>query len=90
MSTILAVDVGNTNIVLGVYENEKLMRTWRLATVHDRTEDELAVALDGLLAQEELALDELDALVLGSVVPPLLRLKHPLRRRLRDRFRLTG
>ena len=71
MSTILAVDVGNTNIVLGVYDNAKLRRTWRLATVHDRTEDELAVSLDGLLAQEDLALSDLDALVVGSVVPPL-------------------
>lgn len=71
MSTILAVDVGNTNIVLGVYDNAKLRHTWRLATVHDRTEDELAVSIDGLLAQEDLALADLDALVVGSVVPPL-------------------
>ena len=71
MTTVLAVDVGNTNIVVGVYDNAKLLRTWRLATVHDRTEDELAVSLDGLLAQEDLALAELDAVVVGSVVPPL-------------------
>jgi type III pantothenate kinase len=71
MTTVLAVDVGNTNVVLGVYENAKLKRTWRLATVHDRTEDELAVAVDALLEQEDLALAELDALVVGSVVPPL-------------------
>ena len=71
MSTVLAVDVGNTNVVLGVYDNAKLLRTWRLATAHDRTEDELAVSIDGLLEQEDLALSELDALVVGSVVPPL-------------------
>ncbi len=71
MSTVLAVDVGNTNIVLGIYDGAKLRRTWRLATVHDRTEDEIAVSLDGLLAQEDLSLDDLDALVVGSVVPPL-------------------
>ncbi len=71
MTSLLAVDVGNTNVVLGVYENAKLLRTWRLATVHDRTEDELAVSLDGLLGQEELSLTELDAVVVGSVVPPL-------------------
>ncbi len=47
------------------------MRTWRTATVRDRTEDELAVMIDGLLAREELSLDEVDALVVGSVVPPL-------------------
>lgn len=71
MTTVLAVDVGNTNVVLGIYENAKLRRTWRLATVHDRTEDELAVSLDALLAQEDLALADLDALAVGSVVPPL-------------------
>src|SRR5919197_2034179 len=71
MAPILAVDVGNTNVVLGVYDGGKLLRTWRLATVHDRTEDELAVSIDGLLAQEDLALDELGALIVGSVVPPL-------------------
>ena len=71
MTSVLAVDVGNTNVVLGVYDNATLRRTWRLATVHDRTEDELAVAIDGLLAQEDLALEDLDALVVGSVVPPL-------------------
>ncbi len=71
MATVLAVDVGNTNIVVGAYDNDRLIRTWRLVTVHDRTEDELAVMLDGLLAQEDLALDDLDSLVVGSVVPPL-------------------
>jgi type III pantothenate kinase len=71
MTTVLAVDVGNTNVVLGIYDNAKLLRTWRLATVHDRTEDELAVSVDALLEQEDLALSELDALVVGSVVPPL-------------------
>ena len=57
--------------MLGVYVDAVLRRTWRLATVHDRTEDELAVSIDALLAQEELSLDELDALAVGSVVPPL-------------------
>jgi type III pantothenate kinase len=71
MSTILVVDVGNTNIVLGVYDNDRLLRTWRLATAADRTEDELAVTFDNLLAQQDLALEDLDALVVGSVVPPL-------------------
>ena len=65
------MDVGNTNVVLGIYENETLRHTWRLATVHDRTEDELAVAIDALLAQEDLELGDLDALAVGSVVPPL-------------------
>ena len=71
MTTLLAVDVGNTNVVLGAYRGADLVATWRTATVHDRTEDELAVMVDALLAREELSLDETDALVLGSVVPSL-------------------
>lgn len=71
MSTLLAVDVGNTNVVIGAYRGPKLLATWRTATVHDRTEDELAVTLDALLGMHDLALEEIDALVLGSVVPPL-------------------
>ncbi len=67
MSAVLVIDVGNTNIVVGAYDKERLIRTWRLVTVHDRTEDELAVMLDGLLAQEDLALEEIDALVLGRL-----------------------
>lgn len=71
MGVLLAIDVGNTHVVLGAYRGAGLLRTWRIATVHDRTEDELAVLLDGLLAREDLALGDVEGLVLGSVVPPL-------------------
>jgi type III pantothenate kinase len=85
LSALLAIDVGNTNVVVGAYDKTRLIRTWRLVTVHDRTEDELAVMLDGLLAQEDLALDEIDALVLGSVVPPLTQAFTRLAERYVDR-----
>jgi type III pantothenate kinase len=71
LGTLLAIDAGNTNVVIGAYRGPKLIATWRTATDHDRTEDELAVTLDALLGQEDLSLEEMDALVLGSVVPPL-------------------
>ena len=63
--------MGNTNVVIGAYKGPTLVKTWRTATARDRTEDELAVMIDGLLAREELSLDEVDALVVGSVVPAL-------------------
>jgi type III pantothenate kinase len=68
---LLAVDVGNTNLVIGAYRGADLVRTWRAATAVERTEDELAVMIDGLLAREELGLDDIDSMVVGSVVPPL-------------------
>jgi type III pantothenate kinase len=71
MGVLLAIDVGNTNIVIGAYRDAALVRTWRLATDVERTEDELAVTIDGLLAREELRTADVDALVVGSVVPPL-------------------
>ena len=70
MSLLLAIDVGNTNVVLGAYRGSELLATWRTSTVHDRTEDELAVMIDALLANEDLALEDME-MVLGSVVPPL-------------------
>ena len=71
MGTLLAVDVGNTQVVLGAFRGETLIATWRTATAYDRTEDELAVTIDALLSREDLALEDMEALVLGSVVPPL-------------------
>src|SRR5204863_1850696 len=71
MGTLLAIDAGNTNVVIGAYRGAELVATWRTASDHERTEDELAVTLDALLGQEDLSLESMDALVLGSVVPPL-------------------
>lgn len=68
---LLAIDAGNTNVVFGAYRGTRLLHTWRTATVHDRTEDEFAVMVDGMLAHEGLALEGVDGVVVGSVVPPL-------------------
>jgi type III pantothenate kinase len=71
VTLLLAADVGNTQINFGVFRDDALVRVWRTTTVHERTEDELAVFLDGFLEREELSLTSLDAAVIGSVVPPL-------------------
>lgn len=68
---LLALDVGNTQILLGVFRDGALSATWRAATEHQRTEDELAVFLDGFLEREQASLRTVDAVVVGSVVPPL-------------------
>jgi type III pantothenate kinase len=68
---LLAVDAGNTNVVLGAYEGSRVVATWRTATEANKTEDELAITIDALLAREDLGLEDVDALVLGSVVPTL-------------------
>jgi type III pantothenate kinase len=65
---LLAVDVGNTQTVLGLFENDDLADQWRLATERTRTGDELGVLLGGLLD-----LDAVDGICLATTVPPLVR-----------------
>ena len=57
----MAVDVGNTQTVLGLFDGEELRGQWRIATEAHRTADELAVFFAGLLALEGLRLDEISA-----------------------------
>ncbi len=68
---LLAVDLGNTNVVLGLYEQEKLVQTFRVATVRSRTEDEYAVLLQQLLSLRQLTSRAVSAAILASVVPQL-------------------
>jgi type III pantothenate kinase len=46
---LLTIDIGNTNTVLGVFDGDRVAEHWRIATVPDRTADELAVVLHGRL-----------------------------------------
>jgi len=69
----MAVDVGNTQTVLGLFEGEESRGQWRIATEVHRTADELAVFVAGLLALEGLRLGEISAVIVSSVVPGLTR-----------------
>ena len=65
---LLAVDVGNTQTVLGLFDGAELREQWRLATERERTGDELGVLLHGLLDA-----DAVDGICLSSTVPTLVR-----------------
>jgi type III pantothenate kinase len=65
---LLAIDVGNTQTVLGLFEDSDLREHWRLATDRERTGDELGVLITGLLDA-----DEVDGISLSSSVPPLVQ-----------------
>ncbi len=82
---LLAIDVGNTNTVLGVFDGEEIIEHWRIATVPDRTADEIAVVLRGLLVQSPVFKDPdrfgpggglgevgIDGIALCSTVPSVL------------------
>jgi type III pantothenate kinase len=68
---LLALDAGNTNITIGAFEGRKLAGHWRLRTVHDQTADEWGVLLRNLFALGSLACEDVDGIIIASVVPPL-------------------
>ncbi len=68
---LLTIDVGNTNLTLGLYESEKLGPHWRLATDHARMPDEYGLQFLGLLDHVHCGADCLTGIVLASVVPNL-------------------
>jgi type III pantothenate kinase len=71
VTSLLAVDIGNTNITIGAFDDQELTATWRLATRETRTVDEHAWALQGVLRSKDVEAASFDAVVICSVVPPL-------------------
>jgi type III pantothenate kinase len=81
---LLAIDVGNTETVIGVFDGDKLAKHWRASTVAERTADEHAVLLGGFLAHEDLDFPRsLSGVIVSSVVP---RLSQALREMVRRYF----
>jgi len=68
---LLCIDLGNTNLTLGLFRADKLGAHWRLATDHARMPDEYGLHFLGLLEHAHLTPAELSGISLGSVVPPL-------------------
>ncbi|HSR30549.1 MAG TPA: type III pantothenate kinase [Anaerolineae bacterium] len=68
---LLCVDIGNTNITLGLYEGENLGPRWRLATDHERMPDEFILQLLGFLMHAGIGRDAVHGAAIASVVPPL-------------------
>jgi type III pantothenate kinase len=70
---LLAVDVGNTQTVLGLYDGERLAEHWRVSTEAERTGDELGVVVGQLLELRDLGFEDVGGVCLSSTVPPLVR-----------------
>jgi type III pantothenate kinase len=81
--TLLAVDVGNTNTVLGLYEGRELTRHWRVTTRRDATADEVALSVEALLATRGAAAPRPDDVIVASVVPSL---GYPIRQAFKQIF----
>jgi type III pantothenate kinase len=71
VQVLLAIDVGNTNIVLGVFEDDRLVESWRLATLRERTSDEIGIWVAQLFEHRSLDAGKVTGIIMGSVVPPL-------------------
>ena len=71
MIVLLAIDLGNTNTVFGVYEGDQLVMHWRLSTQKDRTVDEYGILLRNLFSLERIEAKRIRRVVIASVVPPL-------------------
>ncbi len=66
---LIAIDVGNTQMVMGLFSDDELVDSWRLSTVRERTADEYRLFLAGLLRQDGYRLEDVDGIALSSVVP---------------------
>lgn len=69
---LLAIDIGNTNIVIGVFSGERLRTHWRLVTAAAKTEDEYGIVIHNLYRASNLDPAETDGVIISCVVPPMI------------------
>ena len=69
---LLVIDVGNTNIVMGIFDKDKLKTNWRIHTERDTTEDEFNVLINGLFANSDIKRTSIKHTIISSVVPPMV------------------
>ncbi|MBP1932485.1 type III pantothenate kinase [Ammoniphilus resinae] len=69
---ILVIDVGNTNIVFGVFRGEELIHDWRIATDRNKTDDEYGILIKCLFRDAGLEVNMIDGVIMSSVVPPIM------------------
>ena len=83
---LLAIDVGNSNISIGVYKNKKLICVWRITTRHNFTSDELGISIIQFLEHFSINYKEINEIAISSVVPPL---EYPIKEMVRNYFNLN-
>jgi len=69
---LLVFDIGNTNIVLGAYEGKELLQHWRISTDRLKTGDEYGMLINNLFTYGGLSIKDIEAVIISSVVPPLV------------------
>ena len=84
---ILVVDVGNTNIVLGVYENKENIASWRISTDAKKTSDEYSIQVMQLFVQSNLNPKDVKGIIISSVVPNIM---HSLENMIKKSFGINS
>lgn len=69
---LLVIDIGNTHIVMGVFDGDTVEHHWRIRTERNTTEDEFSVLVSGLFAQSEMTFQTIEKTVISCVVPPMI------------------
>lgn len=69
---LLVIDAGNTNTVLGIYKNDELVKSWRIRTERNITEDEFCILVKSLFSDSEIDFRTIKKTVISSVVPPVM------------------
>ncbi|MDF0727814.1 type III pantothenate kinase [Cytobacillus sp. S13-E01] len=69
---LFVLDVGNSNTVLGIYQNNELKFHWRIETNRNKTEDEYGMIINSLIAHVGLEFDDIKGIIISSVVPPIM------------------
>lgn len=78
---LLVIDVGNTNMVFGIYKNKQLINTWRMATGDGKTSDEIGITINSFLSGSGIGLHSVEGCIIGSVVPTIMySLTHAIRK----------
>ncbi|HRE46775.1 MAG TPA: type III pantothenate kinase [Aggregatilineales bacterium] len=70
-STLLAIDIGNTNVTMGLWQDGTWRHDWRVRTVHNKMPDEYAALVRSFLRDSDLTFADIRRVVIASVVPPL-------------------
>lgn len=78
---LLAFDVGNSNIVMGVFKERELIKDWRMSTDKSKSSDEIGILVNQLFEYEGLHLTDIKAVIISSVVPTIMySLEHMIRK----------
>ena len=69
---LLVIDVGNTNIVLGIFKGKKLVYDWRISTDREKTADEYGLMLMQIMDSQNIKIDNINDIIISSVVPNIM------------------